>query len=90
MAASARPTILSGWNMPQPYLSSSVPNEPAVVLNGRSKSESALFSVARNSRGPSIGDGDANANVPEPKPNKPDQRSSPDHGCNKAGRQLQR
>ena len=54
--------------------------------NGGPKSKKARsFSGARNGRGPSICDGDANANVPESKPSKRDRRNNPVHDYNKAG-----
>jgi hypothetical protein len=54
--------------------------------NGGPKSKKVRsFSGTRNGRGPSICDDDANANVPESKPSKRDQRNSPAHGHNKAG-----
>src|SRR5438105_10642359 len=90
IAVSARPTI-SVRNMPQPYLASSAGRRnarPVVMRTAGPSQRVRRLSVVRNGRGSRLCDGDASPNVPESKPNKPDRRSSPAHGYNKAGHLL--
>jgi hypothetical protein len=55
---------------------------------GRSQSNCAFFSAARNSREPRPCDGDATSNAPVPKRSKQGRHSTPARGRNMAGHQL--